>query len=149
MVVWYHHFRKPPSPVSQGSPTSLATPCVGHWSIGLSNQGRVEVMQSPGCKAPPQHRANTLQSQRIFTKSICNKCYPPGNGYISHLGKRKIIFKMLFLGDMLVPWRVLYFFENPTTLKFVIQIVVSTKYFQFILCLVRDVYISGDVVTLI
>ena len=25
---------------------------------------------------------------------------------ISHLGKRKIIFKMLFLGDMLVPWRV-------------------------------------------
>ena len=26
---------------------------------------------------------------------------------ISHLGKRKIIFKMSFLGDMLVPWRVL------------------------------------------
>ena len=26
---------------------------------------------------------------------------------ISHLGKRKIIFKMPFLGDMLVPWRVL------------------------------------------
>ena len=25
---------------------------------------------------------------------------------ISHLGKRKIIFKMTFLGDMLVPWRV-------------------------------------------
>jgi len=25
---------------------------------------------------------------------------------ISHLGKRKIIFKMAFLGDMLVPWRV-------------------------------------------
>ena len=25
---------------------------------------------------------------------------------ISHLGKRKIIFKMPFLGDMLVPWRV-------------------------------------------
>ena len=25
---------------------------------------------------------------------------------ISHLGKRKIIFKMQFLGDMLVPWRV-------------------------------------------
>ena len=25
---------------------------------------------------------------------------------ISHLGKRKIIFKMLFLGDMLVSWRV-------------------------------------------
>ena len=26
---------------------------------------------------------------------------------ISHLGKRKIIFKMPFLGDMLVPWRVI------------------------------------------
>ena len=25
---------------------------------------------------------------------------------ISHLGKRKIIFKMPYLGDMLVPWRV-------------------------------------------
>jgi len=25
---------------------------------------------------------------------------------ISHLGKRKIIFKMPFWGDMLVPWRV-------------------------------------------
>ena len=28
---------------------------------------------------------------------------------ISHLGKRKIIFKMPFLGDMLVPWRVIIF----------------------------------------
>ena len=26
---------------------------------------------------------------------------------ISHLGKRKIIFKMPFWGDMLVPWRVI------------------------------------------
>ena len=30
----------------------------------------------------------------------------PGRSNISHLGKRKIIFKMPFLGDMLVPWRV-------------------------------------------
>ena len=28
---------------------------------------------------------------------------------ISHLGKRKIIFKMPFFGDMLVPWRVYVF----------------------------------------
>ena len=28
---------------------------------------------------------------------------------ISHLGKRKIIFKMPFLGDMSVPWRVIIF----------------------------------------
>ena len=27
---------------------------------------------------------------------------------ISHLGKRKIIFKMPFFGDMLVPWRVMH-----------------------------------------
>ena len=33
--------------------------------------------------------------------------YPPGNGYISHLGKFKIIFKIDFSGDMLVPRRVI------------------------------------------
>ena len=33
--------------------------------------------------------------------------YPPGNGSsISHLRKRKIIFKSALCGDMLVPWRV-------------------------------------------
>jgi len=31
---------------------------------------------------------------------------------ISHLGKRKIIFKMPFLGDMLVPWRVYVSFQR-------------------------------------
>ena len=36
---------------------------------------------------------------------------------ISHLGKRKIIFKMPFLGDMLVPWRV-----SPFTLRLTIHI---------------------------
>ena len=37
--------------------------------------------------------------------------YPPGIN-ISHLGKRKIIFKRDFWWDMLVPWRVnLMFFE--------------------------------------
>ena len=34
---------------------------------------------------------------------------------ISHLGKRKIIFKMPFLGDMLVPWRVLV--SRPLCIK--------------------------------
>ena len=32
---------------------------------------------------------------------------------ISHLGKRKIIFKMDFPGDMLVPWRVIISFKLP------------------------------------
>ena len=36
---------------------------------------------------------------------------------ISHLGKRKIIFKMLFLGDMLVPWRVYIWSDNRRYLK--------------------------------
>ena len=38
---------------------------------------------------------------------------------ISHLGKRKIIFKMPFFGDMLVPWRValnqIFSFRNPAS----------------------------------
>ena len=46
------------------------------------------------------HSIKSLQRRRMYLD------YPPGNGYISHLGKRNIIFKMPFLGDMLVPWRV-------------------------------------------
>ena len=38
---------------------------------------------------------------------------------ISHLGKRKIIFKMQFLGDMLVPWRVVYPNTLPSKLQFI------------------------------
>ena len=34
---------------------------------------------------------------------------------ISHLGKRKIIFKIPFLGDMLVPWRVYLLSTLPHT----------------------------------
>ena len=37
---------------------------------------------------------------------------------ISHLGKRRIIFKMPFLGDMLIPWRVLVFASCLTTFEF-------------------------------
>ena len=37
---------------------------------------------------------------------------------ISHLGKRKIIFKMPFWGDMLVPWRVSYFTDASETEAF-------------------------------
>ena len=38
---------------------------------------------------------------------------------ISYLGKRKIIFKMPFLGDMLVPWRVLFWmFPDCSTSHF-------------------------------
>ena len=38
---------------------------------------------------------------------ICGICWYTLQGTnISHLGKRKIIFQIPFLGDMLVPWRV-------------------------------------------
>ena len=53
---------------------------------------------------------------------------------ISHLGKRKIIFKMPFLGDMLVSWRVIVLlqlflfltnrYSNFTNLSFLLQVVV-------------------------
>ena len=46
-----------------------------------------------------------------FWNDLGKLLYPPGNFHISHLGKRKIIFKMPFFGDMLVPWRV---FPKPT-----------------------------------
>ena len=36
---------------------------------------------------------------------------------ISHLGKRKIIFKMPFLGDMLVPWRAVMWFQFMTLVQ--------------------------------
>ena len=54
----------------------------------------------------PRKSPKQLPSKSLF--SILR----PGKGItlqeinISHLGKRKIIFKMPFLGDMLVPWRV-------------------------------------------
>ena len=43
-----------------------------------------------------------------FTKSNVFVLHTLQGINISHLGKRKIIFKMPFLGDMLVPWRVYY-----------------------------------------
>ena len=53
---------------------------------------------------------------------------------ISHLGKRKIIFKMPFLGDMLVSWRVIVLlqlflfltnrYSNFANLSFLLQVVV-------------------------
>ena len=36
---------------------------------------------------------------------------------ISHLGKRKIIFKMPFLGDVLVPWRVIPYLRTISLKK--------------------------------
>ena len=47
-------------------------------------------------------------NQMVKFQSDQSSIYPPGNySNISHLGKRKIIFKMPLKGDMLVPRRVI------------------------------------------
>jgi len=49
-------------------------------------------------------------------RSPFKKGYPPGDGYISHRkGKGKSSSNMPFLGDMLVPWRVVL--KTVTLLK--------------------------------
>ena len=50
-------------------------------------------------------RSVTVEDMAVLWTSM-QKAYPPGNySNISHHGKRKIIFKMSFLGDILVSWR--------------------------------------------
>ena len=62
-----------------------------NWSQGLLHT--VNQTTPLGC-----HLWNRLKNYTL-------KRYPPGNDHISQLGKRKIIFQMPFLVDMLVPWR--------------------------------------------
>ena len=74
-------------------------PCVCHmfWGIEFDHEKKKQLFSVKpwnyawGDIVPIDnaHEINTLQGINI-----------------SHLGKRKIIFKMPFLGDMLVPWRV-------------------------------------------
>ena len=53
------------------------------------------------------------QCQMLVEKRGSKSCTLQGTD-ISHLGKRKSIFKMLFLGDMLVPWRVYHCISRKT-----------------------------------
>ena len=69
--------------------TSVAEWRSGHSMPGVNKQAGISAM----------FNRNTLQGINI-----------------SHLGKRKIIFKMPFWGDMLVPWRV-YFFNQRVHFK--------------------------------
>ena len=50
----------------------------------------------------------STDGQGFFHQNLSRQCgwYTLQGINISHLGKRKIIFKMPFLGDMLVSWRV-------------------------------------------
>ena len=99
------------------------------WSFGHSHKKPIKTSftKHQGFISP---QINTSEYTLIFLPvgmwvwsfallSCCQKTIPNNStpkeklkGYtlqginISHLGKRKIIFKMPFLGDMLIPWRV-------------------------------------------
>ena len=102
------------------------------WSFGHSHKKPIKTSftKHQGFISP---QINTSEYTLIFLPvgmwvwsfallSCCQKTIPNNStpkeklkGYtlqginISHLGKRKIIFKMPFLGDMLIPWRVYSF----------------------------------------
>ena len=64
---------------------------------------------------------DTSRGQKLHGSSNKHQKYTLQGINISHLGKRKIIFKMPFFGDMLLPWRVvmptpawdIFFFQKP------------------------------------
>ena len=70
----------------------------GNGLVNLSRLCRCFFWMAVGCRRMLPWNNNDLCRQ-IYTLQGIN---------ISHLGKRKIIFKMPFLGDMLIPWRVIY-----------------------------------------
>ena len=70
---------------------------------------------------PPLHLdtgrlGHVSSSKGVKITSCCEGIILQGIN-ISHLGKRKIIFKMPFLGDMLVSWRVSSWWLQPTLLE--------------------------------
>ena len=78
-------------------------------------------MYSTTSAPPPRPSDKTSLKGILITalrRSIGKGLGSPKNGItlqginISHLGKRKIIFKMPFLGDMLVSWRVSHSFQG-------------------------------------
>ena len=63
-----------------------------------------EAMKSPSASARLKERIRGIRGEGVRNGlyiyiCVCIYVYPPGN-----LGKRKIVFKMPFLGDILVPW---------------------------------------------
>ena len=71
-----------------------------HWSNKLLPSTSASLWCKARTQNPylwPQTKTRVLHLGSRYTLQGIN---------ISHLGKRKIIFKMPFLGDMLVPWRV-------------------------------------------
>ena len=60
-------------------------------------------------KSEPTWYEKTLRHPTIWKHVGCLCMFTLQGINISHLEKRKLIFKMPFLGDMLVPWRVCVF----------------------------------------
>ena len=86
----------PDTPVA---PTTGAKPS---WKTQQSDAVSSSLPPFPSSVAPRKSQVTSSDP----TKTGFEKLYTLQGIYISHLGKRKIIFKMPFLGDMLVSWRV-------------------------------------------
>ena len=91
-------------------------------------QQNIHISGKPTCFFPPRDNALFRRAELLYIdqlmpttiivqrwEAMCLRfcgCFSPREKNtlqginISHLGKRKITFKMPFLGDMLVPWRV-------------------------------------------
>ena len=93
---------------SKSCPKILAhhTPCHDHYAIAICT---LEPSSTKACSSQNFDGQNEVRT--IFPRTTLQGLN------ISHLGKRKIIFKMPFLGDMLVPWRVRIGYTCPTTQK--------------------------------
>ena len=67
-------------------------------------------VNNPPETSPFHHQNQPIPGTKTSKRQKSHIPYPIKNTLqeinISHLGKRKIIFKMPFLGDMLIPWRV-------------------------------------------
>ena len=84
----------------------------------------------------------------IWQNQLGNACTLKGTN-ISHLGKRKIIFKMPFSGDMLVPWRVNWTAKKGSFLHYqpctpcTFKRVVFWKQLGRIICLVVSTHLKN------
>ena len=85
--------------------------CYGQWHLSESSQ-----FWGPGCHRWKERRKHANGEPKPGIDAVTFKL-PSRDLTYPTLGKRKIIFKMPFLGDMLVPWRVCFledFFQGKT-----------------------------------
>ena len=93
-----------------------SSPFLAHFSIQKKSGPGPKKMPLPDCKNKnwefkPQKQTPFWVIEAVDLFGMMINTWPFGKVilqgiHISHLGKRKIIFKIPFWGDMLVPWRV-------------------------------------------